>query len=115
MGAPLLGYVDVQVEEAQRVSKVLPGTGVQHQHGIVGRGLGERLLVPVGTLGSVQHLAQAEAPPSCSFGAQQGGRGVGQDGQNFLWVPCKVLAELWNETARRQNWTMWCATLKSKK
>lgn len=95
VGAPLLGYVDVQVEEAQRVSEVLPGTGVQHQHGIMGRGLGERLLVPVGPLGSVQPLAQAEASSS-SFGAQQGGRGVGQDGQNFLWVPWKVLAELWN-------------------
>lgn len=95
MGAPLLGYVDVQVEEAQRVSEVLPGTGVQHQHGIMGRGLRERLLVPVGPLGSVQPLAQAEASSS-SFGAQQGGRGVGQDGQNFLWVPWKVLAELWN-------------------
>lgn len=107
MGAPLLGYIDVQVKEAQRVSEVLPGTGVQYQHGIVGRGLGERLLVPVGPLGTVQPLAQAQASSS-SFGAQQGGRGVGQDGQNFLGVPWKVLAELWNgaetsETARRQN------------
>lgn len=90
------------------MSKVLSRTGVQHQHGIVGRrGLGKRLLVPVGALGSVQHLAQAEAASS-SFGAQQGGRGVGQDGQDFVRVPWKIRTELWNgagsrETARRQS------------
>lgn len=86
MGAPLLGHIDVQVEEAQRVSKVFSRTGVQHQHCIVGRGLSERLRVPVGSLGSVQHLAQAVASSS-RLGAQQGGRGVGQDGQDFVGVP----------------------------
>lgn len=104
MGAPLLGHIDVQVEEAERVSKVLSGTGVKHQHGIVGRGLGERLLVPVGPLGSVQHLAQAVAS-SARFGAQQGGRGVGQDGEDFVGVPWKVRSKLWNGVEARETET----------
>lgn len=94
MGAPFLGHIDVEVEEAQRVSKVLSRTGVQHQHGIVGRGLRVRLLVPVGPLGPVQHLAKAEASSS-GFGAQQGGRGVRQDSQDLVRVPWKIWSERW--------------------
>lgn len=82
MGASLLGHVHIHVEEAHRVSKVVPGARIQHQHGIVGRGVWVRLLVSVWPLGSVQHLADAETSSS-SFGAQHPG-GVWQDGQNFV-------------------------------
>jgi len=80
VGAPLLRHVQVHVEEDHRVSEVLPGARVQNQHGVVGRGAGEGLLLPVGSVPSVQHLA--EAPPP-KFGAHGG---VRQDGQDLVWV-----------------------------
>lgn len=82
MGASLLGHIHIHIEEAHRVSKVVLGARIQHQHGIVGRGVWVRLLVSVWPLGSVQHLADAETSSS-SLGAQHP-RGVRQDGQNFV-------------------------------
>ena len=67
VGASLLCHIHVHVEEDHRVSKVFPGAGIQDQHGVVGRGGGKSLLVSVGALPAVQHLADAETSPR--FGA----------------------------------------------
>ncbi|TNN39002.1 hypothetical protein EYF80_050826 [Liparis tanakae] len=77
----ILRRIGVHVEEDHRVSEVLPGARVQNQHGVVGRGAGEGLLLPVGSVPSVQHLA--EAPPP-KFGAHEG---VRQDGQDLTATP----------------------------
>lgn len=88
VGASLLGHVHVHIEEDHWVPKVLPGAGIQHQHSIMGRGAGERLVVPVWPFGAVQRLADAET--ATRFGARCPGRGVRQDGHDFVWITWKV-------------------------
>lgn len=67
MCAPLLCYIHIYIEEDHWVPKVLPRARIQHQHGIMGRGARERLLVSEWTFSSVQHLADAVTSPL--FGA----------------------------------------------
>lgn len=95
MGASLLCHIHIHIEEDHWVPKVLPRTRVKHQHGIMGCGVRERLLVSVWTFSSIQHLADAETPPC--FGAHHPRWGVRQDGQNFFWVTWKVLEDHMNQ------------------
>ena len=84
MCAPLLCHIHIYIEEDHWVPKVLPRARVQHQHGIMGRGAWERLLVSEWTLSSVQHLADGVTSPW--FGVHHPTWGVRQDGQNFVRV-----------------------------
>lgn len=69
--ASLLRHIHIHVEQDHRVPKVLPGARIQHQHGIVGRGAGGRLLLP---------------EPCPQFGARGAARGVRQDGHDCVCV-----------------------------
>lgn len=82
VGAPLLCHIHIHIVEDHRVSEVLSGTGIQHQHGIVSRGAGGVLLVSVDSLPGIHGLAGAEW--YSRIGVDHSTRGVRQDGQNFI-------------------------------